>query len=692
MAYSLHYTAGYTNIHGNTSRVSIYEDDYGGGTETLTLRHDSVDIRYNWSGWDEPIIGLSASFSIVNEESDFFDLLPLMTSEERKYLVIIEELDKAPNKELFRGFLDCKDMQQKYLMRQDIRFNASGYLSKLQYVFTPTVETLENDTFINIILDCIDQTGAHPTGFAIRVNSSLYAIGASLATGQTLFNKCGIYKESFWKDNIERDSALDIIKKILTSFDCYLYYWNGYYWIERYADIWNTSPTYVTYVSGTLYYPPDTGSVYNPTKTITDFVALTKTDTSQTLTIIPGQKQVEVNIEQQLLFNFINNDYANADIDTPPLPNPPKGQWLLWGTESGPTGLHWPDTSFGGVLLWEKGSPFRTIQKAVGRNGFETSAPEGYPDDCAVWIGNYIKFRATVTDETVMTIKFKMYINPGYFLTDPEAQGPEDYNVEVYWYLRNPPGSYYLMYDYLDSGEWERIFSTDAGGIQRKDVNGAAFDTENGVAEISLEIALHEAYDSIWGDDQDFIFCLGIPIIDRPYVAISDFALPHDWRGDVTIATNAQLTNNYLSGVTNTNFLNKKTLTQYFCDAADLGIRNAILYGEEDTDGPEDLDERSQNWDDDHSSSAEALELAEMKIKDKFRLYNVSRQKITSSIRANEEFYRPLSLFNDSNQDNSTGGTGPPQFTLVGYGYRPQSDIMNMILAEYDNEETINLV
>jgi hypothetical protein len=692
MAYALHYIAGYTGIDtGNTGRVSIYEDDYSGGTETLKLRHNSVKIQYNWKGWDEPIIGQTASFSIVNDESDFFDLLPLMISEERKYLVIIEELDKAPNKIYFKGFLDCKDVEQKYLQNQDIRLNASGYLAKLQYVYAPTVETLENDTFINIILNCIDQTGAHPTGFSIRVSSSLYAIGSSLSAGQTLFNKCGVYKETFWKDNIERDSALDIIKKILTSFDCYLYWYDDYYYIERYADIWDTSPNYVTYVSGTEYYPPDTGSTYNPTKTITDFVSLTKTETSQVLSIITGQKQVEVNIEQQLLFNFINNDYANADFDTPVLPNPPKGQWLLWG-DSGGAGLHWPNSSFGGITLWQKGDPFFTIEKSVLRSGFETDAPAGYPDDCAVWRGNYIKFRATVTDETIMTIKFKLYVNPGVFLTDPIATGPEDYNVEVYWYLRNPPGSYYFMYDYLGSGEWERIFATEQGGVQRRDVNGAEFDTEHGIAEIDISIALHEPYNSAWGGDQDFIFCLGVPIIDRPYHAISDFALAYDWRGDVTIATNAQLTDNYLSGTTNTKFLNKKTLTQYFCDAQDLGIRNAILYGEEDTDGPEDLDTRSTYWDDAQGSSGEMLELAEMKIKDKFRLYNVSRQKITTSIRANEEFYRPLSLFDDSNQDNSTGGTGPPQFVLVGYTYEPQEDRMDIILSEYDNEETINLI
>ena len=53
--------------------------------------------------------------------------------------------------------------------------------------------------------------------------------------------------------------------------------------------------------------------------------------------------------------------------------------------------------------------------------------------------------------------------------------------------------------------------------------------------------------------------------------------------------------------------------------------------------------------------------------------------------------YRPFALFEDGNQQDSTG-TGPPEFVLVGYSYRPQSDQMDVILSEYDNEEDINIV
>ena len=53
MAYALHYICGYTNIEGNNGRVAIYEDDYGGGTETLTTKANSVKVNYSWRGWKE---------------------------------------------------------------------------------------------------------------------------------------------------------------------------------------------------------------------------------------------------------------------------------------------------------------------------------------------------------------------------------------------------------------------------------------------------------------------------------------------------------------------------------------------------------------------------------------------------------------------------------------------------------------
>jgi hypothetical protein len=685
MAYGLRYICGYTNIHNNNGRVVIYEEDYTDDSEYLTLRFNSVKINYTWGGWENPIIGQTASFSIVNDKDDFFELLPLMTSEERKYQVIIEELDKGANKMLFKGFLDCKDMEQKYLERQDIRLNASGYLSKLQYVDAPTVEILENDTFINIILDCIEQIGGHGfSGFGIKVNCSLYAVGSSLASGQTLFNKCGIYKEVFWQNNVDRDSALEVIQKILSAFDCTMYWWDDNYWIERYADIWNESPTYVTYVSGNEYWPSDVASYQGWTKYIVDFVSLIKLDTSQIIGIMPGKKQIEMNIEQQLLFNLLVNNFEDAQLTDAsaiyPPQDPPQDtdmpeirQWLLHGGESS-----------GGPITWsEKGLPFRNISKAVRRDGYILES------DNEPHRGMYTQFRATITEDTSMTIKFKAGT-----ATNPFTGGDiDEYTTHFPWSLMIwlPSGYFaeFIEYDmswYVIEEQWHET----KNGLEWIDIPASSWNSQLWTCDVEVTIPFHEFVESdyYYVGNNRLLLTIGTPTADQGGV---EAPFPYIYIGDVTVSIDIPLEDNYIKGEVNTNFLNKLTLTQHFADWDNLAIRNGIWYGEETSADPDALDVRTETWDDAYGSSAEGLSLAEMRIKDKFRLYNVSRQKIQARIKPDEEFYRPLSLFNDSNQEDSSGDN-KPQLVLVGYEYEVQSDEMDIVLSEYDNVEDINLI
>ena len=689
MAYGLRYICGYTNIHGNNGRVAIYEEDYGDSAEYLTVRFNTVKISYAWRTWENPIIGQTASFSIVNDKDDFFELLPLMTSEERKYQVIIEELDKAPNTILFKGFLDCKDMEQKYLQRQDIRLNASGYLSKLQYVDAPTVEVLENDTFINILLDCIDQIGGHGvSGFAIRVNCSLYAVGSPLSSGQTLFNKCGVYKEVFWKNNIDRDSALEVIKKILSSFDCTMYWWDDYYWIERYVDIWDENPTYVTYVSGSEYWPTDTTSYAAFPKSIVDFVSLTNLDTSQTLRIMTGKKQIEINIEQQLLFNLLVNNFEDAQLTDADAIYPTQGwlpppggdidmpeirQWLLHGGGSS-----------GGPIVWsEKGLPFRNISKAVRRDGYVLES------DNELEKGMYTQFRATITAQTSLTIKFKAGTATNPFTGGDIDEYTTHFPVSLMIWLPSGYFAEYVEYDeswYVIEESWHETVN----GLEWIDVPGSSWDQKLWTCDVEITIPFHEFVESdyFYIGNNRLLLTIGTPTADMGDLEVP---FPHIYIGDVTVSIDIPLQDNYIKGDVNTNFLDKLTLEQHLSDFDNLAMRNGIWRGGETSADPDALDERTETWDDAHSDSAEELSLVEMKIKDKFRFYNVSRQKIQSRIKPGEEFYRPFSLFNDSNQEDSSGDN-TPQLVLVGFEYEVQSDEMDIVLSEYDNVEDINLV
>jgi hypothetical protein len=82
--------------------------------------------------------------------------------------------------------------------------------------------------------------------------------------------------------------------------------------------------------------------------------------------------------------------------------------------------------------------------------------------------------------------------------------------------------------------------------------------------------------------------------------------------------------------------------------------------------------------------TGEYLPLVDRLLKNKFQLYNRSRQKITSDV-FRKLSLQPLQLFTDSKQSDKP-------FVLGNISYKPMSDIYTVELFEYDNTTDINLV
>lgn len=671
MAYVLKYEAGYNSIR-TTGKVSIYEEDWSGGSETLTLRANSLEVRNTVTSWEDPIIGLTAAFSIVNEKADFFELLPLITATEGQYWIKIERI--LPSSAiLFQGFLQCKDNEQKYLDKQDIRLNASSYLSKLDFVDAPSVEILENDTFINIIDNCLRQTGATDN---IWVNCSLHPVGTTISNTTTLFNKCGVYKEIFWKDNLERDSALEILRKILSAFDCYLFWYPGGVWIiDRYADIWRADQIdYVVYTTGVEYWPQDEGSDIQLTPLLYDFAdtAIKKMNTSQIIRNVVGQRQVEININQQLYFNMIVNNFADATYSADALPQTDIRLWEL--------------TDDADIDWYDLGEPFRNIARAVNRQGWS----EADIAEINTWKGLFTSFRVSAAEDIIMTITFTYATRELPFPID-EA---DEWEVWFYWTLGlNKYGYLYLQHDDV-AGTWTPFTAADPplNVTNRHVVQGSEFDLVNRSVLVTIQIPMEEYISPPSAQEGDKVYTFGIGTeIKRHTGTPADNDPDGDcYYGDVKIVTNLPPNDNYVKGVVNTNFLNKKTITQYLSDDSNLGIRNAIFYGSEDTTDPDDLDEKTETWVDAHSPTTVGIPLAHMRIKDKFRLYNVNRQQLSADLLTTLN-YRPFQRFYDSNQAESSGGEGP-HFIVTKTIYKPEQDVCKTTMVEYDVDEEINLI
>lgn len=642
MAYGNKYRGGFSskNIQGY---IYIDQEDYSGAVTDVIITPGTTRIRYSFGGWNVPVIGLTASFEILNNQADFFTLIPLITAEEREYRVRIVQTSPSAFT-MFSGFLNSETNEITYLKNRPFRLNASSYLSKLQYVKPSLIETLENRTFIDIINACLALTGSLDP---IRVNSKLYPTGSSLGTGQTLFNRSGIFNEIFWKDNIDRDNALEIIEKILSAFDCYLYWFNGSWYIERYEDLWNNPQNYVVYASGSSYGYTSSGTTAQTTDASLDFSSLVLKDQSQTFGSITGLREIEVRLEQQTLFNLTVNDMTNASDVNGVVPYPGYRSWQKWNEGSGITWVN-------------PGLPWKNISNAILRQGWI------YDGGYETWRGLYTRFKITKDSSTSLTVKFKFATLKGVLGTFTGSWS--DYVFNFKWYLRHTPGNYFIV---DNAGTWERQSGTEESKIQTLEIQGSDMDPVNDSMEVTLSIPIGEV-SGISDGDNDFVLCLGTELISKSGGALTPAFTC--FYGDVFITASAPLENNNISGVLNTGFLDKKEITLKMYDAGNVNIKNGILTGS-------DLTTRTSTWTSDGILSES---LAKRIIRNKFQLYNRTRVQLSSTIKSSSKF-KPLFMFTDSFQAGK-------KFVLTSYGYSPDKDEYEMTLSEYDNTETITFV
>jgi hypothetical protein len=576
LTYNNVYWSGWSSPSGTQGYLYIDEVDGTATPTEIRLKADGINLTYNFSDWNEPIIGLQVTFEIINDRSDFFELMPLLTASERQYKVRITVVSPY-TQTLFDGFLNCDTVQQKYLHRQTISFTASNYLMKLDNLKVLSINTIQNIVAINAIDEILQSGGSF---FNIRVNSTLHATGDTLSALDTLFNKNGFNSEVFWDDNVTRKSALEILKSILTSFDCYMYWFDGFWYIDRYEDMGKETTDYVEYTTGSLYDPITPGdSIFSITQPIEDIHSLQFTKQSQTLFMIPGYKEIEIDLDDKRMFNLLNPDLTKiAEMSYDPLPD-----MRQWGYTYGVSTVTFSD--FGKV--------YSTIRNSIKRTATFPHTPSGMtPPE----VGVSSHFIITVESETEMTIKFKYGCT---LITDRKK-----WDVFFWYYIREVGTSNYIR---MVNDVWS-IFPqlSEREGCQYVKVTGSSFDPIPFVTEASISIPIGKATDYINGapagkikGDREFIILIGSEEILKtgiepdstwdPSTYVMDQA-EVSWWGDVEVSTTGANQPNVIVGTLNeTNSLNKKTIKLELYDTDSYDYKNGLLRGET-------LQYRTQGW------------------------------------------------------------------------------------------------
>ncbi|MCE5346795.1 MAG: hypothetical protein LLG13_10995 [Bacteroidales bacterium] len=649
-----------------TNAGSIYIDQIDGtlGTEELILAKDGLTINTTYSDWNEPIFSQTAQITILNYKDNFFELMPLLTSEEREFKIRVVQTIPS-SKKLFEGFLNTDIVEQTYLKNQSIRLVASSYIKKLDNGYPTSINTIQMKSFIDLISESLCMNGMDAS---IYVNMDVYPTGTTLGTTNTALNLAGVSAETFWKNNAEKESGLEIIERILKTFDSYIYWYNGNWYIERYEDLTDYPKHYVGYNMNASYGYNSTGTSINVSEVSGNIFNDRHLNKSQLLSIIPGLNKIEIKLNSDIVSNFTASTMTNAKavgyVPTVMYPAIKEINYYKSSTHNFTchSGLMF-NVSYG----YDIREPYSVINSSLIRYGWPYIGSTMYYDYASI----ATKFKITIDpssdkQDLVITWNYMPIIADGTSILN------NDYQMR--WYLRHPVGNNFIIYD-KDSEHWYEKNTTDAEVyVQTTEITGDSLDagTYLGSAKATIKIndpSLH------YSGDEEFIF--GIMIEKMKPTASSEYtSTSHPLMaayGDLKITTAGLNTqSNYIETIVSNKFLNKKTITLDIYDVNSLDYTNGIYTGDK-------YGTRTLTWNDGTTDKS----LIDRLITNKFQLYNRSRQKISSTI-SSSDYLKPLSLWYDIYQPAK-------KFILTGYSYHPTENQYDCDWSEFDNSETINI-
>jgi len=645
-------------------KIEIMRD---GGTyqQGLTLAQGSLQIRNVLPDWDSQIFRMSCSFTIINDLSDYFELLPLMTISAGQLKVVVTETD-PDSVTLFEGYMNPETVSQSLFAKAPIRLTASGLLSKLQMDHPVVVDTIQAMSLIDLLDDCLRMTGSE---YDINVNCRIEEASSAMTTSQTAFNKTGVSTEVFWENNVDRKSALEIIEDILAPFNCYMYWYRGYWWIESYEDLdWYFSSTkyYVRYTTGTSagYGSSDVGTRFGVTLGTRELVHAPtirpQQHPNQELSIIPGARRIDIKLNQKTFFNFFNSDLSDVVKSGFTEPTPELREWHAFEL-GGPTPI---------IEWFQEGESYDIIANGIRRDGsYSGSLGVGFKD------GLTTRFKITARTDTSLTISFKFSTN---FAVLGSTSVYANYIVKFYWYLRTTDDRYFTYGD--SSGEWELVEAGDPSiNYNTLEVSASAFSQGYPNSyEGSITIPIGNIMDSSddYLEDLDLIFRMGTEEhqeVDEPSTAVPFYLIA--WYGDFVATISESLNDNLIRGDLNTDFLDTRTIELELFDTGSWSYRNALL--------------KTSTWGfltETWGRDSEFLPLSENLLQSKFRLYNVARQKLKISYNSTDvNDYQPMLLWEDDKQSDKL-------FALCSDIHYPETDTHVVGLWEYDNTTPINLI
>ena len=646
MAYGARYQTTWKSP-SKTGTITFYQNDYTGYAETITVKKLKINTRF--TGWGSPIVQTNCSFTVINDKDDYYELFDLLELSEKEWKVIV--WNSTDNIKLFEGFINSETTSHDYLELSEINITCSQYISRLDGIYVSSIESTEPVVLSKLIFDSLKKTGLE---FPAYINNALYPSGTTSATTESTFSLCGVTPEIFWKNNIERDSAKKIIEKILIPFDTYLYYYDGKWYLERYQDIWNTGKTLRVYADLDNSTGCTTATETRVIREVISDTATFKTIGTPEFEIEQGLYKISVNLNQSKYFNLTNPSFAGATGTYGVVPYPVYRTWNYYT---------------GGVSYTNIDQTYGKIAHSIYRVGWEGVYNEHR--------GIYTRFACTIDATSTIECKWKWHGSQGSM----GAGDPEGYKLRFYYYLRNPLGNWFIMYD-AENDVWVKSGATEENAVQYVEIDQPSLDKSNASMyyyEPSFTIPIGEVQGITLGDNQ-FVLCIGLDESLRGD-GYNWTPLYSSYIGDVEITASGSWDDNLIEAEVSNTFLGEDSTDLYLFDTTNLSLKNGLLKREVFTDT---VDGRIAGWTDDGLvwwNIWEHLLAARFRLY-KSNVYNLSIEFLTS------ENLKMFDLF----QDTSNTRFSAKKFVLMKYDYDVENDIYKCELSQYDNSEDITFI
>jgi hypothetical protein len=748
MAYATKYYLEHFSNAGIPYTLQLQKDGFVGTPERLKLVKGGLVINYDLKAWEESIMTLVVQLQILNDASNWYAYEDLFTLEDKEFKLIIDASYNAENKRIFDGWINSSPVNQKYINNSTINLSGSNFIQKMDKVSPPilyTKDASEGDciNFINLVNSSLQLTGKYDD---IMVNCRLEPSLGAINNTSTLFNRAGINPQLFFDDNQNKTSGLDIVESILKPFNCYLYWWGGDWYIERYKDLFPTgyAKKYVKYNWDVSYgydtpgtYSLQTDPSFNLPVDHTDG-SMVFTGSSQTMSMIPGLEFLEIELKESPILNLTINDFSGIKNHLwPYLQFPPFRGWCATrSTYTGGNGWDFPgfstdisntETSLGYSFVETKmlrypsapptstsqfnynvgpGNPYYGIDNAIVRFGVVKEYYGGglYHKWRPDYTGFSTKISYTVKSEKA-TLNLKWKFKPIH-INECSASvfNVREYDYRCYYYIRplleGMGGAIWIMENKTDGYWWTAPNSTFNTYAQYVDINGADLD-ENGIANINVPIPIGDVSGYVLSDgstgDGGMIFVIGAEKVRKSGTTIfpdwgtCNCSLPFgSIRPDMCFV--AAYGDVEITADSGGDKAANKIIAQ---------INNNVLNSEKitfniyDTDnlllenGPKTggfpywrYSQRTSVWRDEGGTDYKSI--IDWYIHDRFQLYNRNRRELSGTL-SYAGYLKPMSLWFD-NYDPSTR-----QYILSSYSYNVGEDLYNCTWMEYDNSMVVNL-